>query len=160
MVPLFAAAVLLILAGSIVLSSYTVEFGLAKPGMTTRRIVVAVAEIDATLGGEPDFLEFSEALYAGRAAQRTLALRNPADNRASQAVGSALDCYSALREAWQAELEGIWEPAIHGDPGYWRSFHSAVQLPAAGPLSPADVRAMLRLEALAYAQEAMALVER
>jgi hypothetical protein len=160
MVPLFAAAAALILVGSIVLSSYTVEFGLAKPGMTTRRIVVAVAEIDATLGGAPDFVEFSEALYAGLAAQRALAQRTPADNRAGHAIEAALDCYTALREAWQAELEGIWDPAIHGDPAYWRSFHSAVQLPAEGPLQPAELREMLRLEALGHVQEALAIVER
>ena len=158
--PLYAIAVLLVLVGAVTLAAYTVELGIAKPGENARRVAVAVAEVDATLQGEPSFLEFSESLYAALAARRALAVRNPADNRISHAVDGALDCYTALRESWQMELEGAWDPAMQGDPAYWRSFHAAVRLPSAGPLDAAELREMLRDEALAYANEALALAER
>jgi hypothetical protein len=158
--PFYAGAVVLVLAVAVALSAYSVELGLAKPSASTRRIVIAVAEIDATLDGEADFFEFSDHLYAGLAARRSLAVRNPADGRANRALIGALDCYSAIRESWQMELEGTWDPAIHGEPAYWRSFHAAVELPGEDPLSPTELREALRLEALAHARAALELVER
>jgi hypothetical protein len=158
--PFYAGAVVLVLALAVALSAYSVELGLAKPSASTRRIVIAVAEIDATLDGEADFFEFSDHLYAGLAARRSLAVRNPADGRANRALIGALDCYSAIRESWQMELEGTWDPAIHGDPAYWRSFHAAVELPGEDPLSATELREALRLEALAHARAALELVER
>jgi hypothetical protein len=158
--PFYAGAVVLVLAVAVALSAYSVELGLAKPSANTRRIVVAVAEIDATLEGEADFFEFSDHLYAGLTARRSLAVRNPADGRANRALIGALDCYSAIRESWQMELEGTWDPAIHGDPAYWRSFHAAVELPGDDPLSATELREALRLEALAHARAALELVER
>jgi hypothetical protein len=158
--PFYAGAVVLVLAVAVALSAYSVELGLAKPSASTRRIVIAVAEIDATLDGEADFFEFSDHLYAGLAARRSLAVRNPADGRANRALIGALDCYSAIRESWQMELEGTWDPAIHGDPAYWRSFHAAIELPGEDPLSATELREALRLEALAHARAALELVER
>ena len=99
-------------------------------------------------------------LVSGLAAHRALAVHNAADNRVDHTLGRALDCYSALREAWQLELEGAWDPAIHGNPAYWRSFHTAVELPAEGSLSAEELRELLRSEALAHTRAALALVER
>jgi hypothetical protein len=158
--PLYAGAVAAILVGAVALSAFSVELGLAKPSVNTRRIVVAVAEIDTALDHEADFLEFSESLYVGLVAHRTIAVRNPADNRVDRAIGRALDCYSALRESWQIETEGVWDPAIHGEPAYWRSFHTAIELSAEGPLSAAELRELLRMEARTHVREAMAIVER
>ena len=158
--PFYLAAVVLALAAAIALAAYPVELGLARPGTNARRVVVAAAEIDATLDGEADFVEFSEALYAALAAHRALAVYNSADNRVDHAIGKALDCYAALRESWQAELEGSWDPAIHGDPAYWRSFHTAVELPGDDLLGAAEVRESLRREARAHIDEVLSLVER
>jgi hypothetical protein len=158
--PFYAGAVVLVLAVAVALSAYSVELGLAKPSANTRRIVVAVAEIDATLDREPDFFEFSDHLSAGLAARRSLAVRNPADGRVNRALIGALDCYSAIRESWQMELEGTWDPAIHGDPAYWRSFHAAIELPGEGPLGATELREALRREALAHTRKALAVVER
>jgi len=149
-----------ILGVSVLLGAYTIELGLAKPSRNPRRVVLTAAEIDATLGDEADFLEFSESLSAALAARRVIAVRNPADNRIGHATADALDCYVALRDAWQTELLGDWDPDMHGDPAYWRALHPAVQLPGESPLSPADVREALRLEALASVEDAMELVER
>lgn len=158
--PLYVGLVALVLIGVVALAAYSVELGIARPGTNARRVTVAVAEIDATLDGADGYPEFSASLRSALAAQRALAVRNPADNRVSHSLDAALDCYSALREAWQIELEGVWDPAVHGDPAYWRSFHEAVSLPGAGPLRPAEVREALRAEAAAYVAEAMKLVER
>lgn len=158
--PLYVGLVALVLVGVVALAAYSVELGIARPGTSARRVTVAVAEIDATLDSTDDYPQFSASLRSALAAERALAVRNPADNRVDHALGAALDCYSALREAWQIELEGVWDPTVHGDPAYWRSFHEAVSLSGEGPMQPAEVREALRTEADAYVAEAMKLVER
>jgi hypothetical protein len=157
---LYAGAAATVLIVAIALSTCTADLGLAKPSVNVRRIALAVAEVDATLEGDADFLEFSESLYVGLVAHRTLAVRNPADNQVDHALGKALDCYMALRESWQLEREGAWDPAIHGDPAYWRSFHTAVELPAEGPLGTAELHRLLRQEALVHVRDALSIVER
>jgi hypothetical protein len=158
--PVYLGIFAVFLVVVVLLAAYSVELGIAKPGTNARRMAVAVAEIDATLEGDADYAEFSAALRTALATHRALAVRNPADNRVDHAVTGALDCYSALRQAWQIELEGVWDPAVHGDPAYWRSFHASVQLPSSGPLDPEQVREALRAEAAVYSAEAMELVER
>jgi len=158
--PLYVVAVIAVLVLTIALASYQVELGIAKPGASARRVAVAAAEIDATLEGDADFVEFSESLYAALVAHRAIAIYNAADNRVDHTVGEAIDCYEAYREAWQAEREGTWDPEVQGDPAYWRSFHPAVKIDEAGPLDPPAVREALRREALAYADAALSIVER
>lgn len=155
----YAGAVVFVLSAAVAVSVYSVELGLAKPSVNTRRIVVAVAEVDGALARDADFREFSEALYTGLAARRSLAVRNPADSRVNRALIGALDCYSALRESWQMELEGDWDPSLHGDPAYWRSFHPAIGLDDAGSLTVAQLRTALRAEARAYLDDALEVVE-
>ena len=123
-----------------------------------RRVVLTAAEIDATLQGEPDFLAFSEALSTAFVARRAIAVRNPAGNRIKHSIDNALDCYVALRDAWQTELVGDWDPEIQGDAAYWRGAHPAVELPGEDRLGPAELRAALRAEARAYVDEAMEIV--
>lgn len=158
--PLYLGMVAVVLIGVITLAAYSVELGIARPGTNARRVTVAVAEIDATLDDPSGYAEFSASVRAALAAHRALAVRNPADNRVDHEVSAALDCYSALREAWQIELEGVWNPTVHGDPAYWRTFHDAVTLPGSGPLEPVEMREALRAEASAYVAEAMTLIER
>lgn len=158
--PFYLGAVSLVLAAAIAVASFSVELGISRPGSNARRVAVAVAEIDSTLDAGSDFVEFSEALLAGLGARRELAVYNAADNRVGHAAERALDCYKALREAWQLELEGLWDPAIHGDPAYWRSFHDAVRLSGSGEVTPDKLRKALRQEARAYAAEAMSVVDR
>lgn len=157
--PLYLGLVALVLVGVVALAAYSVELGIARPGTNARRVTVAVAEIDATLDSADGYPELSASLRSALAARRALAVRNPADNRVAHSLDAALDCYSALREAWQIELEGVWDPAVHGDPAYWRSFHDAVSLPGEGPMEPAEVREALRAEADTYVAEALAIVE-
>ncbi|MDF1542137.1 MAG: hypothetical protein RQ731_02575 [Anaerosomatales bacterium] len=156
----YAGAVVIVLAAAVAVTAYSVELGLARPSVNTRRIVIAVAEVDGALERGADFRQYSEALYAGLVARRSLAVRNPADSRVNRALIGALDCYSALRESWQTELEGDWDPSLHGDPAYWRSFHPAIDLADAGPLTVAGLRTALRAEARAYLDDALAVVER
>lgn len=158
--PFYIGAVLLVLAAAIAVASYSVELGLSKPNTSARRVVVSVAEIDAALKDEADFAEYSSALYAGLGAYESLAVYTAADNRVDHAMSAALDCYTALRESWQMELEGSWDPAIQGDSGYWRSFHDAVRLPGETTLTREELKAALWREARAYTDEALAIVER
>lgn len=158
--PLLLGLIAIVLIGVLALAVYPVELGIARPGTNARRVTVAVAELDATLDDAASYAEFSASLRTALAAHRFIAVRNPADNHVDHALGNALDCYSALREAWQIELEGVWDPTVHGDPAYWRSFHAAVSLPGEGPLEPAEVREALRAEAGAYLADALAVVER
>ncbi len=157
---MYLGGVATILAAVVAFTVYPVELGLAHAAESAKRVVIAVAEIDATLDGEPDFIEYSESLYSALAAHRVMPVRNAADNRVEHAVSGALDCYAALREAWQIEREGAWDPLVHGDPAYWRSFHHAVELPIEAPVSPQELRELLRAEAWAYAEEALSIVER
>lgn len=158
--PLYLGIVAAVLLSVVLLAAYSVELGIARPGTSARRVTVAVAEIETALQNGADYAEFSAELRAALAARRVLAVRNPADNRVGHDLDAALDCYSAMRQAWQIELEGVWDPEVQGDPAYWRSFHDAVSLPGEGPMEPAEVREALRAEAAAYAAKAMAIVER
>ena len=155
----YVAAMLVILFISVLLGAYSIELGLAKPGSNPRRVVLTAAEIDATLQGEPDFLAFSEALSTAFVARRVIAVRNPAGNRIKHSIDNALDCYVALRDAWQTELVGDWDPDIQGDAAYWRGAHPAVRLPGEDRLGPTELRAALRAEARAYVDEAMEIVD-
>lgn len=158
---LILAALGAILVASILLTTYSVELGIARPSVNTRRIVVAVAEMDLVLERDASFLEYSEALKAALVAHRVLAVRNPADNRVDRALGDALDCYEAIRESYQLELEGGWDPSLHGDPAYWRLFHPAVGLDALDePVDASRLREALRAEADRHVREAMEIVER
>lgn len=157
---MYAGAVATILAAVVAITVYPVELGLARADESAQRVVIAAALVDATLDGDADFIEFSDSLYAALAAHRVMPVRNAADNRVEHAVGAALDCYKALRESWQMEREGAWDPAVHGQPSYWRSFHHAVELSVAAPMSPDETRDLLRTEAQAYAEEALSIVER
>lgn len=157
---MYVGAVATILAAVVALTVYPVELGLARADESARRMVIAAAQVDATLEEEADFIEFSDSLYAALAAHRVMPVRNAADNRVEHAVGAALDCYKALRESWQMEREGVWDSAVHGQPSYWRSFHHAVELSVAAPMTPDEARDLLRSEAQAYVAEALSIVER
>lgn len=158
--PVYAGAAVATLVLVVLLSTFSVELGLVRPGANARRVVLAVAEIDATLSPDASFIEFSEALRAAQAARRALAVRNAADNRVGHMVDRALDCYTAVRDAWQTERMGDWDPAVHGDPAYWRSFHPTLILLSADGLGPAELRQVMSTEALSHTHEALALVER
>ncbi len=157
---IIAAVVAVLLIAGIAVSNYSVELGLASPSPGAVRAVATVAEIELTLAQTGDFRAFSEALYSGLAAHRRLAVNNPADGRVDAALGKALDCYSTLRQSWQAELEGEWDPATHGDPAYWRAFHPSVELATEYPLTAEQLREELRGEALVHVAAALTVVER
>lgn len=158
--PYYAGAAVATLVLVVLLSTFSVELGLVQPGANARRVALAVAEIDATLAPGASFVEFSEALRAAQAARRALAVRNAADNRVGHAVDRALDCYTAVRDAWQTELVGDWDEAVHGVPAYWRSFHPSLALPGVSGADPAVLRGVMAAEALAHARAALELVER
>ena len=158
--PYYVAAAVVALVVVVLLSTFSVELGIVRPGANARRVVVAVAEIETTLGPDASFIEFSEALRAAQAARRSLAVRNAADNRVGHAVDRALDCYAAVRDVWQTELVSDWNEAVHGDPAYWRSYHPALDLSGADGLAPAALRDAMAAEALRHAREALAIVER
>jgi hypothetical protein len=149
-----------LLSCGVALSNYSVELGLSHASCGAIRAAAITAEVESDLEAEEGFFTFSETLRTALVATRKLAVNNPADGRVQAELGKALDCYSALRQSWQTELEGAWDPAVHGDPAYWRLFHRAVELDSAGPLDPAEMRELLRGEARTHVEEALRVVER
>lgn len=157
---LYGAGVLTLAAVALAVSVFPIELGLARADESANRAVIALSEVDAALDEPADYVGFSEALLVAHATYRALPTRNAADNAVGLTVSSALDCYDAIRESWQLELEGVWDPAIQGRPEYWRSFHPSVALTGAGSLDPAELRETLRAEGRAFAEETRSVVER
>jgi len=71
-----------------------------------------------------------------------------------------IDPMAALRESWQLEREGAWDPDTHGMRSYWEGLHPAVALEGDGALDPVGLREQLRSQAREYTREAMRIMER
>lgn len=157
---IIGAVVLILISCGIGYSRYGVELGLVHASPGAVHASALIAEVEPMLEQGADFSAFSAALSSNLVVQRKLAAHNIADGRVRTALSNALDCYSALRQSYQAELEGEWDGEIYGDPAYWRLFHPAVQLPSADHLDSRELETRLRAEALGYVNEALAVAER
>lgn len=141
------------------LSNRQEELGLMDPGKSSRAALAAALAARDTAGGAgpEDYNTYSEAFLVAIVAQRNAPLNNAADTRIRQLLAETLDCLSAAREAWQAELDGVWDPAVAGSPGYWSTLHPALRISSEQPLTPAEVRRIAGERVTALLEKAMAL---
>jgi hypothetical protein len=160
-----------------VLSSYQKEAGLVEPGPGGRVTVAAAAEAYAAAAGADAaaYDAFSKSLAVAMAEADNMAVTNPAETRLRTDLANVLDCLRASREAWQAELDQDWDPAVDGSALYWQTLHPSLSkpakaapattaTPAAGaaqdtPLTAAQVRTWADNSASAWLQKALDLVE-
>ena len=155
------AAIIILAVVTLVLSNYQKEAGIAAPGNGGVAAVAAVAEARgaATGAGAAGYDAFSKSLAVAIVEARNMATTNPAETRLQIDLVKTLDCLSAAREAWQAELDQAWDPAVDGSPGYWRTMHPALTELAAGSLSAGQVREWSATGADYWLQKAVDLAE-
>ena len=155
------AAIVILAAVTFVLSNYQKELGIASPGKAGRVAVAAAAEARSTASGTgaSGYDAFSKSLAVAMVKLRSMPTTNPAETRLEIALTNALDCLSASREAWRAELDQAWDAAVDGSPGYWQTMHSALSEQPGGPLSAARVREWSGAGADYWLGKALDLVE-
>lgn len=153
---IIAAAVI-----GVVVSSYQQEVGLmeAHPGGLAA-VAMASAARDVSSGtGPDDYWAFSDALLAAAVAQINMPVINAADTRLEHVMAQAIDCLKALREAWQAEIDEVWDPQIQGVPTYWAVLHPALDVTSDRPLTSSEIRDICRDRAGEILREARDLAE-
>lgn len=152
----------LIVAG-VVLSNYQKQLGISKPSNGAKAAVAAAISLQrVAASGQDDYRAYSEAVRVALVAHKRLSLRNPIDPQVRAELGRALTCYSAAREAWQAEVEGEWDDDVYGDRDYWRAIHPDVAEslafpPGEEPLTLEDVKAACFAAADGYLERAVDL---
>jgi hypothetical protein len=155
-------AVLLVLAVvGVLVSSFQIELGLMTPGKGERAAVAArTVARDLSVGaGTDEYSIFGRTLLVATIAREDAAPTNAADVRVDHLLANALDCLQALREAWQAECDGIWDDEVHGSPRYWNSLHPCLNLSEQGPLTPETVRKAARAAASKFIERALDMVD-
>ena len=156
------AAIIVVAALTFVLSNYQKEAGIVRPGKGGVAAAAAAAEAQSAASGSDAaaYDAFSKSLMAARSEANNMAVTNPAETRLQTALINTLDCLSASREAWQAELDGSWDPSAYGSAGYWQTLHPSL-LPddRGGTLTAAQVRDWANGDAARWLQKALALVE-
>jgi hypothetical protein len=157
---LLPASIVVAAVIGIVVSSYQKEAGLVEVGRSQRAAVAAVAEA-RDIGARPDaeYGSFSEALLIAVVAHRSAAITNPADTRVANLVVKALDCLTALREAWQAHIDGYWDPETHGSIAYWSMLHPTLDIPEGPTMTFEDIRRIATDQAGRLIDQAVDLVE-
>lgn len=136
-----------LLVAGVVLSNFQREVGLASPGSSGRAAVAAAVDVDHALSSGAGYEEFSEALRVALVARRNMVVSNTADVDLEHALSVIMDCYQAIREAWQADIEGAWDVDSYGDPSYWRAAHPGLDIPSTGVLEADDVKRACQAQA-------------
>ncbi len=142
---LIPAVIVALAVIGLLISSFQREAGLIKPGETGRAAVAAAVQAQQALEAASDpagYADFSTALLVAVVAHKNMPVTNPAETRLDSLLGRILDCLTAAREAWQAELDGAWDPETQGRSMYWRALHPAFEPPTGRALTAADVRAL------------------
>jgi hypothetical protein len=141
-------------------SSYQKEAGIidaTKGG--PRAVSAALVARDYSQGQtSEDYRAYADALLVAEVARRNLPMLNPADTRVAHVLMQALDCLYAAREAWQADIDAAWDPAIQGVPTYWQALHPNLELSARAAPTPADIRRQAGDKASEYLLQAIDLV--
>ena len=156
------AAIILIAVLTFVLSNYQKEVGLISPGKGGVTAAAAAATAQAAAAGSDSaaYDAFSKSLMAAKSETNNMAVTNPADTRLQTALINTLDCLTASREAWQAELDGSWDPAVYGSASYWQTLHPSLPPNDQGSvLTAAQVREWADAGADHWVQKALALAE-
>ena len=159
---LLPAVIVVVAVIGLVVSSFQKEAGIAAPGESGRAAVAAAAEAHQLLSatsGARGYAEFSAALLVAKTAQRNMPLINPADTRLFHLLGSTFECLAAAREAWQAELNGAWDPKTYGRPEYWRAMHASLDVSTRDTLTFAEVVGLCSAQAAELLEKAIDLAE-
>lgn len=142
----------------LLISSFQKEAGIAEPANWGRAAVAATLEVDRALAAGSDaaaYDDFSAALLVALVAHKNMAIVNPADTRLDNLLTRTLDCFTAVREAWQAELDHAWDPQLHGHLEYWHSLHPFLEVTTDAELAPAEVRRLCAAQAEEFLQRAV-----
>lgn len=139
---LLPVVIVALAAIGLLISSFQREAGLIRPGEPGRAAVAAAAQAQQAITTASDpigYADFSAALLAATVAHNNMPVTNPAETRLDSLLGRILDCLTAAREAWQAELDGAWNPETLGRSTYWTALHPAFEPPSGRVLTAADV---------------------
>ncbi|MFH0915218.1 MAG: hypothetical protein V1912_02055 [bacterium] len=156
------AVIVAIAVIGLVVSSFQKEAGLVAPSDSGRAAVAAAAEVDQALAAGTDsdaYADFSAALLVATVAHKNMVVANPADTRLDHLLVSTLDCFAAVREAWQAQLGHAWDPQTQGRPEYWSALHPFVEITTGGPLAPEDIRRLCGTQAAGFLEKAIDLAD-
>ena len=143
----------------LVVSSFQKEVGLAAPSASGRAAVAAAAGVESVLAADEGYPAFSSALLVALTAHTNMVVGNPADTRLDHLLNGVLDCYSALREGWEAQNDGIWDTAVQGDPRFWMTLHPFLAFEDGAKLGPEDFIARCRSQASGLLAKAIDLAE-
>jgi hypothetical protein len=144
---------------AVAFSAFQRQIGVAEPDEGAVALVGAATDVQRALESGAGYAEFAATLRVALGAERRFAIDNAADAEVRGYVSPALDCYAIIRESWQAELEGAWDPDSHGDPDYWAALHPGADLGALdGPLDHDTVRAECSSRAQEHLDRAVAAV--
>jgi hypothetical protein len=156
---LLPVVVVALVAVGFLLSNFQKEAGISKvsKGGVAAAAAAAAARNLASGEGEEAFQAFADAFLVATVARNNAPALNAVDTRLDQTLREILDCLTADREAWQAELEGYWDPESQGVPAYWQTMHPSIQAPTGAALSPDEVRRISVARAAALVDQALAL---
>jgi hypothetical protein len=158
---MYLGALGLIVVLAVVATTLLPALGLAKPGTSGRAAVAAAAEVDQVLASpDADYGEFSTTLRVALVAHDNMVVSNSGEVELDHLLGSILDCYTAAREAWQAEIEDRWSPETFADPQFWLAAHPRLEVPASTPLTLTDVREACRIQAARTLKDAIRLASK
>jgi len=156
---LLPALIILAAVAGLVVCNFQKEVGIAAPSKGGTAAVAAAAEaFDRSDGtGAAGYQAFNEALLVAVVARKNAPIMNPADTRLDNVLVRLIDCLSALREAWQSELDQTWDPETHGTAVYWNVLHPALEMRAGDTPTSTGLRGLSRARAAALLKEAVDL---
>ena len=158
---MYLGALCLLVVAAVVVTTLLPALGLAKPGDSGRAAVAAAADVDRVLASPgADYNQFSTALRVALVAHDNLVTVNSGDIELDHLLAGVLDCYSAAREAWQADIEGRWSPETFADSGYWHAAHPLLEIPDGAPLTLDVVKGACRAQAARILGDAIKLARK
>ena len=149
----------LVVTGLLVLgiafSSFQRQIGVSEASDATKVAFAAVTDAFRVLAEGADHEEYSFSLRAARIAYDRASLVGVVDTKVHTELGHALEYMSAAREAWQAELEGEWDPETYGQAVYWHARLPGIDLPQSGPVTWAQATEAFLAGADAHIERAL-----
>lgn len=124
-----------LVALGIAFSSCQREIGASEASDATKVAFAAVTDARRVLAERTDHDEYSVLLRAAVIAYDRTSLVGVVDTKVHTELGHALEYLQAAREAWQADLEGEWDPETYGNAVYWHARLPDVDLPRSGAVS-------------------------
>lgn len=156
---LLPVTVVLIVAVVVLVTSFQKESGLSnasKGGVAAVAAASAAREL-ASGDGPAAFAAYGDAYLTALVARNNAPAFNAADTRLDHVLLEILDCLSASREAWLAQLENTWDPSSQGLPAYWRAMHPSLQTSGSSTLTPGDIRRISAERASLLLDQALSL---